>query len=56
MFFNKLNCGFYNPSEKLFYGDNWPDKGDLVEIDNDEYELYSSQPPRGHIFAVKISG
>lgn len=56
MFFNKLNWGFYDPSEKLFYGDNWPDKEDLVEIDNDEYERYSSQPPRGHILAADLNG
>ncbi|QOV63007.1 tail fiber assembly protein [Kosakonia pseudosacchari] len=49
MFFNKSNLGFYDPDEKSYYGENWPDEKELNEIDDVQYEKFISEPPRGHI-------
>lgn len=56
MYFNKINLGFYDPSEKEFYGENWPNEKELTVIDDAKYETFSSEPPRGHILGVGEDG
>ncbi|HAO1445868.1 TPA: tail fiber assembly protein [Escherichia coli] len=56
MLFNKLNFGFYDPNEKYFYGESWPDEMVLIEIDDKQYEIYSGQPPRGYILSADENG
>ena len=56
MLFNKLNSGFYDPEEKVFYGENFPNDNDLIEISNDDYVKFSAPPPRGHQVGIDENG
>lgn len=52
MFFNITNFGFYDPEDKPYYGEHWPDNSELIEISDSDYETFSGSPPQGHKLGI----